>query len=114
MLEKVLGENFDKLRDAGELLSISDHHDGHNCPTGKSLVKCNKALIGCLAWGPIGKWEMLDNGVLRLESDVCELTVYRSNGVKIEMSFSKGDLRYSTNEFLTCYLTKPAVFTPFS
>ena len=114
MLEKILGENFDKLRDAGELLAISDYHDGQNCPAGKTLTKCNQALIGCIQWNPIGKWEMLSNGVLRLVSDTCGVTVYRTNGVKIVFSFSKGDLRYTTKEFLTCYSTKPAEFTVFA
>ena len=32
-------ETFERLRDAGELLTISDHHDGNNCPAGKTLTK---------------------------------------------------------------------------
>ncbi len=115
MLQDNLDEKtFARLRDAGELLAISDHHDGKNCPAGKTLTKCNQALIGCIQWGPIGIWKMLDNGVLRLESETCGVTVYRTNGVKIVFKFSKGDLRYTTKEFLTCYSTTPAEFTVFA
>ena len=111
MIEKTLGEEvFSKLRDAGELLAISDVHNGKNCPAEKTLLKCAKSSIACMMWSPIGKWETLDNGVMRLSSPTCYLNVYKNNGLKITLNYTEGDLRYSTDDYITSYLAKEPEF----
>jgi hypothetical protein len=111
MIQKTIGEEaFVKLRDAGELLAISDVHNGKNCPAEKTLLKCAKASIACMMWNPIGKWETLDNGVMRLSSSICELTVFKNNGLEIKLSYTEGDLRYTTDDYITSYLAKTPQF----
>jgi hypothetical protein len=48
--------------------------------------------------GPIGELDTLDNGVMKLASDVCELTLYKTNGMKVHVGFSKGDFRYQNKK----------------
>ena len=43
---------------------------------------------------------------MRLASDVCELTIYKTNGMKIHVGFSKGDFRYQVGNWLTMYAAK--------
>jgi hypothetical protein len=105
MIEKTIGEEvFTKLRDAGELLALSNNHNGKNCPAGKKLVKCNMNTVVTMVWGPIGKWDTLDNGVLRLASAECYLTLYKTSGLKLDIQFSQGDLRYAVGDWLTMYM----------
>lgn len=102
--EEVIGKPFEKIRDEGLLLSISNEHTGKNCPANKQLLKCNLNTVTCMQWGPIGKWDVLENGVMKLASDVCELTFYKTNGLKIQCRFSKGDLRYNSGDWMTMYI----------
>lgn len=99
-------EQFAKARDEGLLLSLSNEHNGKNCPSGRQLIKCNMSTVVTMSWGPIGEWDVLDNGVMKLASDVCELTLYKTNGMKIQVSFSKGDFRYQVGDWLTMYSKK--------
>jgi hypothetical protein len=105
--KEIVGKaQFEKARDEGLLLALSNEHNGKNCPARKQLIKCNMNTVVTMAWGPIGEWDVLDNGVMRLESDVCELTLYKTNGMKIHVSFSKGDLRYNVGDWMTMYSAK--------
>lgn len=104
-VSEVMGKDvFEKLRDNGNLLAISNTHNGKNCPANKQLLKCNLDTVTCMQWGPIGQWDTLDNGVLRLASEVCELVFYKTNGLKIQLRFSRGDLRYVAGDWMTMYL----------
>lgn len=105
--KEIVGKDqFEKARDEGFLLSLSNDHNGKNCPAKKQLIKCNMNTVVTMAWGPIGEWDTLDNGVMRLESDVCELTLYKTNGMKIHVGFRKGDFRYQVGDWLTMYAAK--------
>ena len=104
--EKMGKDVFEQLREEGNLLSITNNHNGKNCPRDKQLLKCNLDTVTCMQWGPIGHWDTLDSGVLRLESDVCELAFYKTNGLKIQCKFSKGDLRYVDGNWMTMYIAK--------
>ncbi len=103
-------ETFLKLRDAGELLALSDNHNGKNCPADKTLLKCAKESIACMMWNPIGKWDTLDSGIMKLASTTCYLTVYKKNGLQIKVSYSQGDFRYSTDDYFTSYVAKAPQF----
>lgn len=105
--KEIIGSDvFTKARDEGLLLTLSNEHNGKNCPAGKQLIKCNMNTVVTMAWGPIGEWEVLDSGVMKLASAECGLTLYKTNGMKIQISFSKGDLRYSVGDWMTMYATK--------
>lgn len=105
--KEIVGKvQFEKARDEGFLLSLSNDHNGKNCPAGKQLIKCNLNTVSAMSWGPIGEWDVLDNGVMKLASDVCELMFYKTNGMKIHVAFSKGDFRYQVGDWLTMYSTK--------
>lgn len=108
--DKVDTETFAKLRDAGELLTLSDAHNGKNCPAYKTLLKCSKESIACMMWNPIGKWDTLDSGVMKLASRECYLIVYKKNGLQIKVNYSEGDFRYSTDEYITSYVAKVPQF----
>jgi len=102
--KEIVGKaQFEKARDEGFLLSLSNDHNGKNCPTGKQLIKCNLNTVSAMSWSPIGEWDTLDNGVMKLASDVCRVTFYKTNGMKIDVSFSKGDFRYQVGDWLTMY-----------
>ena len=105
--KEIVGKDqFAKARDEGFLLSLSNDHNGKNGPTGKQLIKCNMNTVVTTAWGLIGEWDVLDNGVMKLASDVCECTLYKTNGMKIHVAFSKGDFRYQVGDWLTMYVAK--------
>ena len=105
--KEIVGKaQFEKARDEGFLLSLSNDHNGKNCPAGKQLIKCNLNTVSAMSWGPIGEWDVLDNGVMKLASDVCELMFYKTNGMKIHVAFSKGDFRYQVGDWLTMYAAK--------
>ena len=105
--KEIVGKDqFAKARDEGFLLSLSNDHNGKNCPTGKQLIKCNMNTVVTMSWSPIGEWDTLDNGVMKLASDVCELMFYKTNGMKIHVAFSKGDFRYQVGDWLTMYAAK--------
>ncbi len=108
--EKLDKETFAKLRDAGELLTLTDSHNGKTCPAYKTLLKCAKSSILCMVWNPIGKWDTLDNGVLKLASRECYLTIYKAGGFQIKLNYSQGDFRYSTDDYITSYLAKVPQF----
>lgn len=105
--KEIVGKDqFEKARDEGFLLSLSNEHNGKNCPSKKQLIKCNMKTVVTMAGGPIGEWDTLDNGVMRLASEVCDLTLYKTNGMKVHVSFSKGDFRYQVGDWLSMYATK--------
>ena len=105
--KEIEGEDkFAKARDEGFLLSLTNDHNGKNCPSGKQLIKCNMNTVVTMTWSPIGEWDTLENGVMKLASNTCELSLYKTNGMKIHVAFSKGDFRYQVGDWLTMYAAK--------
>ena len=105
--KEIVGEDkFAKARDEGFLLSLTNDHNGKNCPSGKQLIKCNMNTVVTMTWSPIGEWDTLENGVMKLASNTCELSLYKTNGMKIHVAFSKGDFRYQVGDWLTMYAAK--------
>lgn len=61
------------------------------------------STVVTMSWGPIGEWDVLDNGVMKLASDVCELTLYKTNGMKIQVSpFQRATLDTKLETGLQC------------
>ena len=105
--KEIIGsDKFVTARDEGFLLALSNEHNGKNCPSGKQLLKCNLNTVSAMEWSPIGEWDTLDSGVMKLASDACGLTFYKTNGMKIHVAFSKGDFRYQVGDWLTMYPKK--------
>ena len=95
-------------------ISLSNDHNGKNCPAKKQLIKCNMKTVVTMSWGPIGEWGTLDNGVMRLTSDVCDLTIYKTNGMKVHVIFSKCDFRYQVGDCFQCTLQRTWKYQRFS
>ena len=104
--EMIGNEQFEKLRDEGLLLKPTNEHNGKDCPIGKQLIKCNLTSVVTMKWDPIGEWDTMENGVMKLVSDVCRLELFKTNGMKIQIEFSKGDFRYQVGDWLTMYSQK--------
>jgi hypothetical protein len=52
--KEIVGKDqFTKARDEGFLLSLSNDHNGKNCPTGKQLIKCNMNTVVTMAWAQL-------------------------------------------------------------
>lgn len=75
-------------------------------PPEKQLIKCNMNTVVTMAWDPRGKWQLKDNGVLILESRIANLTLHKINGMRLDVSFSEGDLRRQRGDWLSMYVTK--------
>lgn len=105
-LKENVGSDYEKLRDEGLLLSRTNEHNGKECPAGKQLIKCNMTTVVTMKWDPIGEWEHMENGVMKLTSDLCFEELITSNGMKITVRFSKGDFRYQEGDWLTMYTQK--------
>lgn len=96
---------FTKLRNTGELLTLSDRHNGKNCPDNKTLLKIAISSITAIRWNPIGQWDTLDSGVMRLSSRQCGCWIIHGK-VKTQLNFTQGDLRYTTDDFFTSYIAQ--------
>jgi len=97
------GEDFAKLRDSGRLLSPTKETTGIAVPLGYKLIRCNMDTVVTAEWDPIGTWEPMPNQVLRLTSKECRLTLYKMNGMKIDIEFQQGDFRHQVDNWLVMY-----------
>lgn len=105
--KEILGnDQFEKLKEEGLLLTPTNEHNGKDSPAGKQLIKCNMNYVDIMKWDPIGEWDTMENGVMKLNSDICRLELYKTNGIKLQIEFSKGDFRYQVGDWLTMYSRK--------
>jgi hypothetical protein len=54
--ELVGKDQFKKARDEGFLLSLSNDHNGKNCPVKKQLIKCNMNTVVTMSWAQLASW----------------------------------------------------------
>ncbi len=96
-------EGMRELKDKGLLLSPTKENTGITCPSGYKLIRCNLDTVVAIEWNPIGEWAPTENQVLRLRSKQCEVTFYKTNGMKIHIGFQEGDYRYQVDNWLVMY-----------